>query len=42
MAKLFFHKVSKYAWVIVVAIVIAFILLMIFGYTMQPDKTWGP
>jgi len=27
---------------ILIAIIIAFILLLILGYAINPDKTWGP
>ncbi|MCP4609228.1 MAG: hypothetical protein GY845_10995 [Planctomycetes bacterium] len=41
MSKLY-YKVRDRAWIVMIAIAIAFILLVIFGYTMNPDKSWGP
>ena len=42
MAKLFFYKVKEHAWIIVVALIIAFVLLVILGYALGPDKTFRP
>jgi hypothetical protein len=41
MAKSFLHKIRKHRMKILVAIIIAFILLLILGYAISPDKTWG-
>jgi ABC-type proline/glycine betaine transport system permease subunit len=42
MAKLFFHKIQEHAWIVIVAIIIAFLLLVILGYRLGPDRTWKP
>jgi hypothetical protein len=42
MAKSFLYKVRKHRMKILIAIIIAFILLLILGYAINPDKTWGP
>ena len=41
MSKLY-YKVRNNAWKVIIAIIVAFILLIIFGYAMNPDKSWGP
>ena len=40
MAKSFLSKVRKHRFKILIAVVIAFILLVILGYALGPDKTW--
>ena len=42
MAKTFLYKVRKHRMKILIAIIIAFILLLVLGYAINPDKTWGP
>lgn len=42
MARSFSDRVRKHAWIIVVAMVIAFILLVLLGFVMGPDKLWEP
>jgi hypothetical protein len=42
MAKSFLYKVRKHRMKILIAIIVAFILLLILGYAINPDKTWGP
>ena len=42
MAKSFLGKMRKYKYIILIASIIAFILLVILGFTLGPDKTWGP
>ncbi len=42
MAKSFLGKIRKYKFIILIAIIIAFILLVILGFALGPDKTWGP
>ena len=41
-AKSLFKKIRKHKTSILVIIVALFILLVILGYTMNPDKTWRP
>jgi len=42
MAKLY-YKVRDFIIVVLgIGLIIAFILLVILGYTQNPDKTWGP
>jgi len=41
MAK-FLYKIRKHRMKILIVIIVAFILLLILGYAMNPDKTWGP
>ena len=40
MAKSFLSKMRKYKYVILIASIIAFILLVILGFALGPDKTW--
>lgn len=42
MARSFSDRVRKYGWIIVLALVIAFILLVLRGFVMRPDKLWKP
>jgi hypothetical protein len=42
MAKSFLHTIRKHRMKILIAIIIAFILLLVLGYAISPDKTWGP
>jgi glycerol uptake facilitator-like aquaporin len=42
MAKSLLYKVRKHRIEILIAIIIAFILLLILGYAINPDRTWGP
>ena len=42
MAKSFLYKVRKHRMKILIAIIVAFILLLILGYAINPDRTWGP
>jgi hypothetical protein len=42
MAKSFFDKIRKHRIVILIALIIAFLVLLIIGYTMNPDETWRP
>ncbi len=42
MAKSFLSKMRKYRTKILIAAIVAFIVLVILGYAMKPDKTWGP
>ena len=42
MSKLYYKVRDYIISIIFIAIIIAFILLIILGYTMNPDKTWGP
>jgi membrane-bound acyltransferase YfiQ involved in biofilm formation len=42
MAKSFLKKIRKYRKIILIAAIIAFILLVILGFILGPDKTWGP
>jgi Na+/H+ antiporter NhaC len=41
MSKLY-YKVRDRAWIVIIALAIAFILLVILGYTINSEKTWGP
>ncbi len=40
MAKSFLSKIRKYRIIILIASIIAFILLVILGAVLGPDKTW--
>jgi len=42
MAKPFLSRIRKHRMKILIAVILAFILLVILGYAMKPDKTWGP
>jgi len=42
MYKSIFAKIRKYRIIILIALAALFILLIILGYTMNPDKTWKP
>jgi hypothetical protein len=42
MAKSFLSKIRKHRFKLLIAAVIAFILLVILGYALGPDKTWKP
>ena len=42
MAGSFLSKIRKYRTSILVASIIAFILLVILGFALGLDKTWGP
>jgi len=42
MAKSFLYTIRKHRMKILIAIIIAFILLLILGYAINPDRTWGP
>jgi hypothetical protein len=42
MAKSLLNKVRKHRMKILIVIIVAFILLLILGYAIDPDKTWGP
>lgn len=37
-----YYKVRDHAWIVLIAALIMFVLLVILGYTQNPDKTWGP
>jgi glycerol uptake facilitator-like aquaporin len=41
-AKSFLYTIRKHRMKILIAIKIAFILLLILGYAINPDRTWGP
>ena len=40
MAKSFLGKMRKYKYIILIASITAFILLVILGFVLGPDKTW--
>jgi uncharacterized protein YpmB len=42
MAKSLLSKVRKHRFKILIVIIIVFILLVILGYALGPDKTWKP
>jgi hypothetical protein len=42
MAKSFLGKIRKYKYLILIASIVAFILLVILGFALGPDKTWEP
>jgi len=42
MAKSFLGKIRKYKYIILIASIVIFILLVILGATLGPDKTWEP
>ena len=42
MAKSFLGKLRKYRYIIIIASIIAFILLVLLGAILGPDKTWEP
>ncbi len=42
MAKSFLGKIRKYKYIILIACIAAFILLVILGFALGPDKSWGP
>jgi len=41
MAKSFLSKIRKHRMKILIAVIVAFVVLLILGYAMKPDKTWG-
>jgi len=41
MAKSFLSKTRKHRMKILIAVIVAFVVLLILGYAMKPDKTWG-
>jgi len=42
MARSFMSKIRKYRTANLIASIIALILLVILGFALGPDKTWGP
>lgn len=42
MAKSFLGKIRKYRYIILIASIAAFILLVLLGTILGPDKTWEP
>ncbi len=42
MVRSFLGKIRKYKYIILIASIAAFILLVILGFALGPDKTWGP
>ena len=42
MAKSFVKKIRKHRMKILIVTIIIFILLVILGFALRPDKTWGP
>ena len=42
MAKSFLSKIRKHRTKILIAAIVAFILLVILGFALGPDKTWRP
>ncbi len=42
MATSLLNKVRKHRMKILIVIIVLFILLIILGYAINPDKTWGP
>ncbi len=42
MAKSFLYTIRKHRMKILIAIIIAIFLLLVLGYAINPDKTWGP
>jgi membrane-bound acyltransferase YfiQ involved in biofilm formation len=42
MIRPFLSKIRKHRMKILIAVIVAFIVLVILGYAMRPDKTWGP
>jgi len=42
MAKSLLGKIRKYKYIILIASIAAFILLVILGFALGPDKSWRP
>jgi hypothetical protein len=42
MTQSLFQKIRRHKIVLFVIIIVLFILLVILGYTMDPDETWKP
>jgi hypothetical protein len=42
MAKSFLGKIRKYKYIILIASIVVFILLVLLGAILGPDKTWEP